>query len=89
VKLYCFACNELHQFTETAAERVIYTLQALAADMAISERQPGDAEDHTLCLQEIQRHSYDAEGYLEWTSGLQEKRRENGPLREAIAVEVA
>lgn len=76
IRLYCYECSGLHEFLPAAVERLLYTLQGVAADAAVAPALPVAAEQATVCLRETLRQSWDAEGYAEWTGclvGLRER----------------
>lgn len=69
--LWCEPCGETHAFTPTEAERLVYTLQAAAADA----HQDTNGIDYGLCcLKTVLRYSTDSEMYGEHVSALIERR---------------
>lgn len=69
MKLYCFYCNDLHEYTKEEAERIIYALVGLVADMSLEKLELAPDASPAIgppCLTaDTLRSSYDADEYYE------------------------
>lgn len=75
MKLYCYKCCAVHEFTGGAIERLVYTLQGQLLD-AESELPRYDfvTMEHFICLSDHYAESLDADGYMEHCDNLRAAR---------------
>lgn len=74
MKLYCSACNEVHEMTPGTIERLVYVLQAELIEAKCDPAEDVPYEDHD-CLLIVESWAHDCEMYLEHVESWVETRR--------------
>lgn len=65
MNLFCSSCREIHKYTPTDIERLIYALQLAEYDAAISQEDKSRNWLDLLCLDNVLSLAHDSEGYAE------------------------